>query len=58
MYISELFILFLSHVPEGRLNCKCVLSRNVNVINYRAFPLSVLVHRLFHFLLLLPKHDK
>lgn len=34
MYINELFILFISHIPKARLNCKCVISRNVNVINY------------------------
>ena len=58
MDINELFILFISHIPKARLNCKCVISRNVNVINYMTSSTSfVLAHILFHLLLLI-KYNK
>lgn len=43
MYINELFILFISHIPKARLNCKCVISRNVNVINYTTHDLLLYI---------------
>jgi len=44
MYINELFILFISHILKARLNCKCVISRNVNVINYMTSSTSLFWH--------------